>query len=75
MLRLTHRRLGDLAEVAIRTFDYAFIPLSGDEIEVNAEEEPGVPYDSHIQVSDWSLSVLLLPVVALAQSQSDRYPH
>ena len=52
-----HPILGELSRVDTDGLDYIFVPASGPEVVVNAEEEPGKCYDETIQVSDWSVTV------------------
>jgi|GEM_PF-1042415 hypothetical protein len=59
VLEILHPILGPLERVDTSGLDYVFKPVGGDEIFVNAEEEPGVAYDFDQPVADWSLLVTL----------------
>lgn len=59
ILEMTHPQLGPLLRVDTDGLDYIFYPVSGDEIVVNAEEEPGKTYDDSIEIEDWSVQVKL----------------
>ena len=52
-----HQQLGQLMRVDTDGLDYVFTPIDGDDIFVNAEEEPGKAYETDI--SDWTLRVIL----------------
>jgi hypothetical protein len=57
-----HPQLGQLMRVDTDGLDYIFFPVEGEEIVVNAEEDPGSTYDSGVQVDDWSVLVSLSDV-------------
>lgn len=59
VLEIIHPQLGPLERVDTSGLDYVFKPAEGEEIYVNAEEEPGVAYDFDQSVGDWSLLVTL----------------
>lgn len=59
VLEIIHPTLGPLERVDTSGLDYVFKPVGGDEIFVNAEEEPGVAYDFDQPIADWSLLVTL----------------
>jgi len=59
VLEIIHPQLGPLERVDTSGLDYVFKPAEGEEIYVNAEEEPGVAYDFDQPVGDWSLLVTL----------------
>lgn len=59
VLEIIHPQLGPLERVDTSGLDYVFKPADGEEIYVNAEEEPGVAYDFDQPVGDWSLLVTL----------------
>lgn len=59
VLEIVHPTLGPLERVDTSGLDYVFKPVGGEEIFVNAEEEPGVAYDFDEAVTDWSLLVTL----------------
>jgi len=68
ILEMHHPELGFLLRVDTDGLDYIFFPVEGEEIVVNAEEEPGATYDDKADISDWSVFVKLAevsqPVVA-----------
>lgn len=58
VIAIEHPWLGLLARVDTSGLDYVFRTLNGEEYFVNAEEDPGVVYDSpDLDVTDWSLTV------------------
>ncbi len=59
IVEMTHPLLGSLLRVDTDGLDYIFYPADGEEIVVNAEEEPGVVYDGDLVVSDWAIIVTL----------------
>jgi hypothetical protein len=59
---MMHPQLGKLLRVDTDGLDYIFFPVDGEEIVVNAEEEPGVVYDGKVSVDDWSIIVTLADV-------------
>jgi hypothetical protein len=59
---MRHPVLGELLRVDADGLDYIFFPVDGDEVVVNAEEEPGVTYDTSNEISEWSVIVKLTEV-------------
>lgn len=57
-----HPKLGILTRVDAEGLDYIFTTANGDEILVNAEENPGTAFDEEVQVDDWSVFVELTDV-------------
>ena len=57
-----HARLGAILRVDTDGLDYIFFPVEGEEVIVNAEEEPGLAYDFDQPISDWSIQVKLSDV-------------
>lgn len=57
-----HKNLGPLKKVDTDGLDYIFSPIDGDDVLVNAEEEPGKTYDDELEIDDWSVEVLLVDV-------------
>lgn len=57
-----HAQLGSILRVDTDGLDYIFFPVDGEEIIVNAEEEPGLAYDLGQPISDWSVRVTLSEV-------------
>ena len=54
-----HARLGALLRVDTDGLDYIFVPVEGEEVIVNAEEEPGLAYDFDQPIEEWSIHVKL----------------
>ena len=59
ILEMYHPQLGPLLRVDTDGLDYIFYPVEGDEVVVNAEEEPGTTYDRGPEIDDWSVMVKL----------------
>ncbi len=59
ILEMSHPQLGPLLRIDTDGLDYIFFPVEGDEVVVNAEEEPGMTYDGGPEVKDWSVRVKL----------------
>ncbi len=59
---IEHPTLGPLLRIDTDGLDYIFVCADGREVVVNAEEEPGICYDSDIEVSDWSVWVTLAEI-------------
>ena len=57
-----HAQLGAILRVDTDGLDYIFFPVEGEEVIVNAEEEPGLAYDFDQPISDWSIHVKLSDV-------------
>ena len=57
-----HEVLGALQRVDTDGLDYVFKLANGDEVMVNAEEEPGQTYDDDLQIENWSVIVMLKEV-------------
>ena len=62
ILQIEHPALGTLQRVLAEGLDYSFVRADGDEILVNAEEEPGACLDPRWSISDWSVRVNLSDV-------------
>ncbi len=60
--QVSHSVLGPILRVDTEGLDYIFFPVEGEEVVVNAEEEPGQVYDGGHEISDWSLQVTLSDV-------------
>lgn len=57
---IEHPEFGPLQRVDSDGLDYIFYPVSGNEVVVNAEEDPGaVCDDSELRIKDWSVTVTL----------------
>ena len=59
---MSHPELGLINRVDTDGLDYIFYPVSGEEVIVNAEEDPGSVYESELKIDDWSLQVKLTQV-------------
>lgn len=57
-----HPQLGALVQIDTDGLDYIFFSADGREYVVNAEEDPGIAYDSDVDVKDWSVAVKLSDV-------------
>ena len=62
ILEILHPKLGLLARIDTDGVDYIFSPVDGNEIVVNAEEEPGTTSEDDLDVEDWSVVVTLMNV-------------
>ena len=62
IVEMYHPQIGPLHRVDTDGLDYIFFPVDGEEIVVNAEEEPGSTYDGQVVVDDWSVFVKLADV-------------
>lgn len=63
VLDIEHAELGPLQRIDTDGLDYIFYPIEGNEVVVNAEEEPGSIYDGEdLKVTDWSVLVTLADV-------------
>ena len=62
IVEMYHPQLGPLLRVDTDGLDYIFTPVEGEEVIVNAEEDPGSTYDSQLDVPDWSVLVKLSEV-------------
>jgi hypothetical protein len=62
IVEMHHAQLGPLLKIDTDGLDYILFPVDGEEIVVNAEEEPGSTYDSGVSVDDWSVIVTLAEV-------------
>ncbi len=64
IVEMIHPQLGALMRIDTDGLDYIFYPVAGEEVIVNAEEDPGSIYDSNgtAEISDWSVFVKLTDV-------------
>ena len=62
IVEMTHPQMGKLLKVDTDGLDYIFFPFDGEEVVVNAEEEPGVAYDRCVSDGDWSVIVTMTDV-------------
>ena len=62
ILEILHPQLGLLSRIDTDGLDYIFTPIEGDEMVVNAEEEPGTTYEDEIEIEDWSVVVRLMDI-------------
>ncbi len=56
---MIHPQIGPLTRIDTDGCDYLFFPVDGEEIVVNAEENPGQSYDEDLNVSDWAVHVMI----------------
>lgn len=59
---IVHDILGPLQRVDTDGLDYVFALANGEEVVVNAEEEPGQTYDDGCEVENWTVLVTLKEV-------------
>lgn len=59
---MVHPKIGPLQRIDTDGCDYLFFPVDGQEIVVNAEEEPGQTYDDNLNVDQWIVNVTLAEV-------------
>ncbi len=71
IVEMRHPDIGQLVRVDTDGLDYIFFPFEGEEIVVNAEEEPGKTYEGDAQVDDWTVFVLLADVSDPVTADSD----
>lgn len=62
ILEMSHPHFGQLLRVDTDGLDYIFVPVMGEEIVVDAEENIGKAQISDFQVDDWSIHVSLVEV-------------
>ncbi|MFK7768123.1 MAG: hypothetical protein AB8B55_12945 [Mariniblastus sp.] len=62
IVEMYHPQLGSLLRVDTDGLDYIFFPVDGEEIVVNAEEDPGTTCDGGVMVEDWTVFVTLSEV-------------
>ncbi len=62
IVEIKHKQLGLLSGIDTDGMDYIFVPIVGNEIVVNAEEDPGSTYDCSLEIDDWSVVVTLSEV-------------
>ena len=54
-----HPILGEILKVDACGLDYIVYPANGEEIIIDAEEDPGIVHNRVVQVGDWSMTVQL----------------
>ena len=59
VVEMIHPVLGPLSKIDTDGCDYIFFPVDGEEVVVNAEEEPGNVYDDKINIDQWNVFVKL----------------
>jgi hypothetical protein len=59
IVEIKHKQLGLLSEIDTAGLDYIFVTIDGNDILVNAEEDPGTTYDCNLEIEDWSVVVTL----------------
>jgi len=57
-----HESLGPMVRIDADGLDYIFTPVNGNDILVNAEEEPGKTYEDGVEIDEWSVMVTLVEV-------------
>ena len=57
--QIIHPVLGNIQSINTRGLDYTITLITGEQLTVNAEEEPGKVYNYHIQPESWVFNVLL----------------
>ena len=62
VVKIEHKDLGELLRVDTFGLDYILYPCSGEEIVVDADEEPGIVRSGSGPVEDWSLRVTLTEI-------------
>lgn len=62
IVEMYHPVLGPLLKIDTDGLDYIFFPVEGEEVVVNAEEEPGSIYDGDHSINDWTVMVKLSDV-------------
>lgn len=59
VVEMVHPTLGPLAKIDTDGCDYIFFPVDGEEVVVNAEEDPGNTYDENLNIDQWTVFVKL----------------
>lgn len=59
VVEMLHPQIGPLQRIDTDGCDYLFFPVDGEEIVVNAEEEPGQVYDDRLTIDQWVVNVTL----------------
>jgi len=59
VVEMVHSQIGPLTRIDTDGCDYLFFPVDGEEIVVNAEEEPGQVYDEKLNIDQWMVHVTL----------------
>ncbi len=59
VVEMLHPILGPLAKIDTDGCDYIFFPVDGEEVVVNAEEDPGNTYDENLNIDQWTVFVKL----------------
>lgn len=57
-----HEVLGPLSRIDTDGLDYIFTTVDGEDIVVDAEEDPGNTYEGEFEVEDWTVVVVLSEV-------------
>ena len=70
ILEILHPQLGLLARIDTDGLDYIFTPVDGDEVIVNAEEEPGTTHETDLDIHDWSVIVRMMEVPAIDENEA-----
>jgi len=59
VVEMVHPELGPLTKIDTDGCDYIFFPVDGEEVVVNAEEDPGSAYDENLNIDQWTVFVKL----------------
>ena len=59
VVEMVHPTLGPLSKIDTDGCDYIFFPVDGEEVVVNAEEDPGNTYDEKLDIDQWMVFVKL----------------
>ena len=59
VVEMIHPELGPLTKIDTDGCDYIFFPVDGEEVVVNAEEDPGNAYDENVNIDQWTVFVKL----------------
>ena len=59
VVEMVHPVLGPLSKIDTDGCDYIFVPVDGEQVVVNAEENPGNVYDEQVKIDQWSVFVKL----------------
>lgn len=62
ILKIEHETIGEILRVDTFGLDYILFPTIGEEVVIDAEEDPGLVLSGGSSVEDWSLRVTLAEV-------------
>jgi hypothetical protein len=72
IVSIENSELGEIASVRPAGFDYVVTLASGDEILVDAEENPGTIHGSERMISDWTMRIVVRPARDARHKLEDR---